>query len=346
MNRKAISLLSGGLDSILATRLMLEQGIEMEAVNFLTTFCTCTRKGCRSAARVAAETLKIPLKIFNIQEEYLEIVKNPKHGYGSHMNPCIDCRIFIFKRAKEHMLSTGASFIVTGEVLGERPMSQRRDAIMLIEKEAGLKGLVVRPLSAKHFGPTIPEQEGVVDRGRLLDIRGRSRKPQISLAAQFGIRDYPCPAGGCLLTDPGFAHRMRDLLRHDALTVENVKLLKLGRHFRFSEKVRLVIGRDEKENTLLEAFCRPEDLVVRVKDVPSPLAILRGEGAAQFLNDACSIVASHTKAKARPSCDVSFLAFPSDVENVITVRPADPEMVERLRIGDHTCHAVARSAPS
>ncbi len=333
MNRKAISLLSGGLDSILATKLMLDQGIEVEALNFVTTFCTCTRKGCQSAAKVAAEKFGIPLKIFNIQEEYLEVVKNPKHGYGSHMNPCIDCRIMIFKKAKEYMEQIGASFLFTGEVLGERPMSQRRDAIMLIEKEAGLKGLVVRPLSAQHFDPTIPEKEGIVDRNRLLDIKGRSRKPQISLAGEFGIRDYPCPAGGCLLTDPGFAKRMQDLIVHDELTVENVKLLKVGRHFRLSDRVRLVVGRDEKENAILETFFKNGDLVLQVRDVPSPLAIVRGDDARRFLRDACGIVASHTKAKDRASCDVQFRTFPDGGEAFLTVTPVGRETVEGVRIG-------------
>ncbi|MDP3804786.1 MAG: hypothetical protein Q8Q87_04470, partial [Candidatus Omnitrophota bacterium] len=228
MDKKALALLSGGLDSILAAKLVLEQGIEVEAINFLTIFCTCTHKGCQHAATQAAKTLNIPLKIFNITEEYLEVIKNPKHGYGSNMNPCIDCRIFIFKKAKDYMKEAGASFIVTGEVLGERPMSQRRDAILLIEKEAGLKGLILRPLSAKLFEPTIPEKEGIVDRAKLLDISGRSRKPQIVLAKKFAIFDYPCPAGGCLLTDPGFAKRMKDLLVHDALTLDNARLLKFG----------------------------------------------------------------------------------------------------------------------
>ncbi len=332
MKRKALLLLSGGLDSILATKLMLEQEIEVEALNFLTVFCTCTRKGCQSSAKKAAETLKVPLKIMNVTEEYLEIIKNPKHGYGSNMNPCIDCRIFIFKKAKERMEEIGASFIVTGEVLGERPMSQRRDAIMLIERESGLRGLVVRPLSAKLFDETIPEKEGVVDRTRLLDIKGRSRKPQIALAEAAGIRDYPCPAGGCLLTDPGFAKRVKDLVDYDAFTLDNVRILKLGRHFRLSDTVKLVIGRNHDENMLLEGLLRDGDIITRVKDVSSPLALLRGENSASYIRDGCSIVVSHTKARDRGMVEVNFWTFPEKRIETITVKAADRLSLDEKRL--------------
>ncbi|MCJ7704102.1 MAG: thiamine biosynthesis protein, partial [Desulfobacterales bacterium] len=175
---KAIALLSGGLDSTLAARLVLDQGIELEALNFMTVFCTCTNKGATClASQKAVETLGIPLRVFNVSEEYLNVVRNPKHGYGSNMNPCIDCRIFMLKKAKVYMEESGASFIVTGEVLGQRPMSQRRDAMRLIEKEAGLEGLILRPLSAQFLPVTLPEREGWIDREKLLNIQGRSRKP-------------------------------------------------------------------------------------------------------------------------------------------------------------------------
>ena len=200
MNKKAVALFSGGLDSILAIRLILEQGIEVHALNFLTLFCTCTSKGCMHQATKAARQLDVPLKVMNITEEYMEVVKNPKYGRGRNMNPCLDCRIFTFRKAKDFMEEIGASFVVTGEVLGERPMSQRRNAMEVIEKESGLSGYIVRPLCAKLFEPTVPEREGIVDRNRLLDIQGRRRDRQISIAKDLGISDYPCPAGGCLLT--------------------------------------------------------------------------------------------------------------------------------------------------
>ncbi|MDP2913547.1 MAG: 7-cyano-7-deazaguanine synthase [Candidatus Omnitrophota bacterium] len=349
MNKKAIVLLSGGLDSILAVRIMQEQGIEVEAINFLTVFCTCTHKGCQHAATKAAQDLKIPLKVFNITEEYLEIIKNPKHGYGSNMNPCIDCRIFFFKKAGEYLKERGASFIVTGEVLGERPMSQRRDAILLIEKEAGLKGLIVRPLSAKLFNPTIPEQEGILDRDKMLDISGRSRKPQIALARQFGLSDYPCPAGGCLLTDPGFARRIKDLLDHNCLALDEVKLLKFGRHFRLSETAKLVIGRSEEENDLLCSLARPEDIVFKLKSHQGPFSILRGrfdpstafrvdgeQGrtiVAGMIERAASIVAHHTKFRSENLLDVCYWKSGDDTDRItVSVKPASAEEIERVRI--------------
>lgn len=332
MNKKAIALLSGGLDSILAVKLMLDQGIEVTAVNFLTTFCTCTNKGCEHAGTKAARTLKVHLKIFHMAEEYLEVVKNPKHGYGSNMNPCLDCRILLFRKAKEYMSQIGASFIITGEVLGERPMSQRRDAILLIEKEAGLKGLIVRPLSAKAFEPTIPEIEGIVDRNKLLDISGRSRKPQIALAREFGINDYPCPAGGCLLTDPGFAGRMKDLIKHNSLNMADVKLLKIGRHFRLSGDAKLVIGRDEKENEALKAHIKDGDICFELKDIAGPLSILRGGEDESLLKLAANIAAYHTKNRNDKTVTVTFQRVPAADLNTILATPASLDSVEKFRI--------------
>ncbi len=332
MNKKALALLSGGLDSILAVRLIQEQGIEVEAINFLTIFCTCTHKGCLHAATKAAQELKIPLKIMNITEEYLDVIKNPKHGYGSNMNPCIDCRIFIFKKAKEYMKEIGASFLVTGEVLGERPMSQRRDAIFLIEKEAGLRHLVLRPLSAKLFDSTDPEREGIVDRERLLDIAGRSRKPQMALAKEFGINDYPCPAGGCLLTDPGFAKRIKDLMEHKALNMDNVKLLKYGRHFRLSEQTTFIIGRNESENKILLSLAGPDDIIFELTDHEGPTSILRGGASENLIRIAAGITAYHTKFRGEESIAVNYWKGDSSQKEKVFAKPADKEKIDGLRI--------------
>jgi tRNA U34 2-thiouridine synthase MnmA/TrmU len=234
----------------------MEQGVELEALNFMTVFCTCTNRGATClASQKATESLGIPLKVLNVSEEYLGVVKHPKHGYGSNMNPCIDCRIFMLKRAKDYMEESGAAFIVTGEVLGQRPMSQRKDAMRLIEKEASLEGLILRPLSAKVLPVTIPERERWVDREKLLKIQGRSRKPQIGLAEHYNIRDYPCPAGGCLLTDPGFAKRMKDLMMNEPnFSLNDVHLLKIGRQFRLSRGVKLVVGRNKEENQKIQTL--------------------------------------------------------------------------------------------
>jgi tRNA U34 2-thiouridine synthase MnmA/TrmU len=332
---KALALLSGGLDSTLAAKVVLEEGIELEALNFLTVFCTCTNRGASClASQKAVETLGIPLKVFNISEEYLEIVKHPKHGYGSNMNPCIDCRIFIMKKAKAYMKKTGASFIVTGEVLGERPMSQRRDAMRLIEKEAELEGFILRPLSAKLLPPSIPEKEGWIDRERLLKIQGRSRKPQMELAAHFGIHDYPCPAGGCLLTDPGFARRIKDLITHDPdFSLNDIHLLKMGRHFRMSPAVKLVVGRNEEENLKIQTFSQEGDVLLQVSHYPGPLSLLRGLVNGKVIEKAGAITARYTKAKELNEVQVIWRKAKEEESRSIFVSPISEREIEGLMIG-------------
>ncbi|MEW6374834.1 MAG: hypothetical protein AB1502_03465 [Thermodesulfobacteriota bacterium] len=331
---KAIALLSGGLDSTLAAKIVTEQGIELEALNFLTVFCTCTNRGetCL-ASQKAVDALGIPLKVFNVSEEYLDVVKHPEHGYGRNMNPCIDCRIFMLKKAKAYMEETGASFIVTGEVLGQRPMSQRREAMRLIEKEAGLEGFILRPLSAKFLSASIPEKEGWVDREKLLSIQGRSRKPQIQLASQFGIRDYPCPAGGCLLTDPGFAKRVKDLMLHDPdFSINDIHLLKIGRHFRLSHGVKLVVGRNEEENQKIHALIKEGDALLKVSHYPGPLSLLRGEADEMELERAASITARYSKAKDLERVEVIYKMVEEDGDQLISVSPISDEEIVNLMI--------------
>ena len=248
MKRKALALLSGGLDSTLAVKIMLEMGLDVEALNFTSPFCTCTGKnaGCKSEAVRVAETFDIPIKVIHKGLDYLEIVRRPRHGYGKGLNPCVDCRIYLLRKAKEYMRESGADFVITGEVLGQRPMSQRRDTLRVIERESGLEGLLLRPLSAHFFDPTIPEREGWVNRDNLLAIKGRSRKEQIKLADDLNITDYPCPAGGCLLTELSFVPKIQDIFDHsDELNLRDFRLLKIGRHFRIGAKTKLIIGRDE-----------------------------------------------------------------------------------------------------
>lgn len=305
---RAIALLSGGLDSTLAAKVVMEQGIELEALNFLTVFCTCTNRGetCL-ASQKAVENLGIPLRILNVSEEYLSVVKHPRHGYGKNMNPCIDCRIFMLRKTKAYMKEVGAAFIVTGEVLGQRPMSQRKDTMRMIEKEAGLEGFILRPLSAKVLPTTIPEKEGWVDREKLLNISGRSRKTQMELAEHFGIRDYPCPAGGCLLTDPGFAKRVKDLLLHNPdFSLNDVHLLKIGRHFRLSRMVKLVVGRNEEENRRIETFARSGDVLLKAVRYPGPVSLLRGETDEKEKGMAAAITAHYGKAKGIDQVEVNY----------------------------------------
>jgi tRNA-specific 2-thiouridylase len=333
---KAIALLSGGLDSTLAAKLMIDQGIELEAVNFLTVFCTCTNRGetCL-ASQKAVNGLGIPLKVFNVSEEYLNVVKHPRHGYGSHMNPCIDCRIFMLKKSKAYMRATGASFIITGEVLGQRPMSQRRDAMRLIEKEAELQGYIVRPLSAKFLAVTIPEKEGWISREKLLGIQGRSRKPQIELASHYGIRDYPCPAGGCLLTDPGFARRMKDLLDHQPdFSLNDVHLLKFGRHFRISPHLKLVVGRNEEDNIKIQTFAQEKDMLFKTLNYPGPLSLLRGKAKEAEIAKVASITVRYGKAKDLPEAEVLFKKAKDDSHRTITVSPLPETDIRDLMISE------------
>ena len=332
---KAIALLSGGLDSILATRLILDQGIEVEAVNFLTVFCNCTARGetCLASSS-AATSLGVNLKVFEVTSDYLEIVKAPKHGYGRNLNPCLDCRIFMFKKAGEYMKETNASFIVTGEVLGERPMSQRMDAMRIIENESGLKGLIVRPLCAKLMDPTIPEKEGLIDREKLLSIQGRSRKPQIQLALELGIHDYPCPAGGCLLTDKGFADRMRDLMKHNPdFTVHDIRLLKIGRHFRLGPGAKLIVGRNEEENNKLSKLADVNDLSFWPTNLKGPLGIGRGVFDKSLLDVSSCIIAKYSdRQQTNKQVEIRYRRNFATTSGSIVTCPAKVDLLDRLRI--------------
>ncbi len=255
--------------------MMIDQDVEAHVLNFVTPFCTCTRKGCRHEASRVAEVFEIPVKIISGGKEYIEMIKNPKHGYGRNMNPCIDCRIFMFRIAKKYMKDIGAKFIFTGEVLGQRPMSQHRKAMKIIEQESGLDNLVLRPLSAKLLDPTIPEIEHWIDREKLLSIQGRRRLSQIELANKLGIKDYPCPAGGCRLTDPGFAKKLREAFEYDEDTIKDINLLRYGRHFRLESGAKVIVGRNEKENKILKGFQGENDILIEVTGLGSPIVLLK-----------------------------------------------------------------------
>jgi len=303
---KAVGLLSGGLDSTLAAKLLIEQGIEIHAVNFTSPFCTCTPKnaGCAAVITAIRELGNIPLKQVALREEYLAMVRDPKHGYGSGMNPCIDCRIMKIKRAGEYMGKIGASFLFTGEVLGQRPMSQHRNALNIIDKDSGLKGYILRPLSAEHFEPTIPECTGLVDRSRLLGISGRSRKAQISLAAQKGIKDYPCPAGGCLLTDRNFSEKMRDYFTFtENPSMRDIALLKIGRHFRFNNGDKIVVARNHHECKILGNLAHSEDHFLFPQNFVGPSVLLSGT----LLDSAVEKMLSYTKKPVKEQARITHL---------------------------------------
>jgi tRNA-uridine 2-sulfurtransferase len=279
LNRKAVALLSGGLDSTLAVKLMIDQGIDMTAVHFTSVFCNCTPKkaGCKMQARKVAEEFKVPIRVIHKGMDYIKMVERPPHGHGSGMNPCVDCRIYMLRKVKEMMPELGASFVITGEVLGQRPMSQQRHTIRLIERESGLTGLILRPLSALHFESTRPEREGIVDREKLLAMSGRTRKPQFALAEKIGVKDYPCPAGGCLLTDKVIAARLRDLFAHQPdYTHTDLVLLTMGRHLRLRPDLKVILGRIQEENEQIRHLAKPGQVLFTPENFRGPTALAIG----------------------------------------------------------------------
>ena len=296
--KKVVALLSGGLDSQLAVKMMQKQGFEVSAVAIKTPFCDfdCGR-GCGFEIRERADTLGVDLKTVYLGDEYIEMLKNPKHGFGSGMNPCIDCRTMMFKAAKKHMEEIGAEFIISGEVLGQRPMSQHGPALRTIEKESDLKGKIVRPLSAGLLAKTEPEENGLIKRENLGMISGRSRKGQLALAKEYGIEDPPNAGGGCLLTDPAFSLRAKDLFSHtETPTTNDIDLLKIGRHFRLDQSTKLVVGRNHNENEMIKSLALPGDILFEARDHVGPVSILRGENNGDYMDFAAQITLRYSDA--------------------------------------------------
>lgn len=361
---KAVALSSGGLDSTLAILVVKNQGIEVQAIKFLTPFdCDISQippypplipplargdtEGSKGNNRGiidsrhslyfsnkemnVAKKFGFDIKTCRLGDQFLEIVKNPKHGYGKNMNPCIDCRILMLKEAKVFMDEIGAEFIITGEVLGQRPMSQRKEMFYHIDKEAGVVNQVLRPLSAKLLRITVPEAEGIIDRKKLHDFSGRSRKPQIALAEEFGLADYPAPAGGCLLTEPNYAQRLKDLLTHNPEpSMRDIDLLRIGRHFRFSPACKIIVGRDKAENAIIESLSMNNDCLLRVDGYGSPITLVSGEITDEALKIAASLCARYSDAKNMSEIEVTVLKRDNQLK--LTVSPANNEAIEALRV--------------
>ncbi|MFH1703893.1 MAG: hypothetical protein ABIB41_10795 [Nitrospirota bacterium] len=332
MTHRAIALFSGGLDSTLAILTILKQGIKIQALKFLTPFDHEPPKGffCPENLFSVGQKFGFEVRLIDLSDKFIEIVKKPKFGYGKNMNPCIDCRIMMLKEARVYMDKIGADFIIAGEVLGQRPMSQRKDTLYCIDKQAGVKDYVLRPLSAKHLKVTIPETKGIVNRDMLFDFRGRSRKPQIALAKEFGLTEYPAPAGGCFLTEPNYSHRLKDLLTYKPHpSLDDLKLLKIGRHFRFSPSCKIIIGRNNDENEKIWLLSE-KGYFLKVEGCGSPTVLVAGETTDEALKVAASLCARYSDAK--NLSEVEIVAIKGNDTFTFRASPATNEIIEALRI--------------
>ncbi|MCS7203557.1 MAG: hypothetical protein NZ809_03815 [Thermodesulfovibrio sp.] len=286
---KAIALYSGGLDSLLSIIIVRKQSIEVLALKFITGF----NSPLKEQDIAVAKRFGFEIEEIDIREKFIEVLKRPKFGYGKNLNPCIDCKILMLKETKKIMLRHNASFIITGEVLGQRPMSQRREIFELMQKETELEDLILRPLSAKLLPLTKPEKEGVVDRTQLFAIWGRTRKPQMAIAKEFGLKEIPQPAGGCLLTDPTFCKRVKDLIEHNELNLQNVELLRLGRHFRISERCKAIVGRNKEENEVIIKIFK--GLTLYPADFKGPVVAVVGQYTEKDIDYASKICVYYCK---------------------------------------------------
>ncbi len=329
-----VALLSGGLDSILAAALMKEQGIEVLGVFFDTGFGPIPKKNKPRIhpAETAAGEVGILLEIIDISKSYPEVLLNPAHGYGSAANPCTDCHIEMLKSAREHMQNSGARFIVTGEVMGQRPKSQKKDQLKIVAEESGTKDVLLRPLSARLLEPTLPEREGWVDRDKLFEISGRSRETQFELAERLGIKSYTTPSGGCLLTEGEFANKFFDLLDikgKENITFADLQLLKAGRHFRLAPDLKIIVGRNEDENMFLEKHAGGKGLMEPV-DHKGPVAVVDGVPEADELRKAAQIVARYGQAREKSRARLKYTK--GNISQGLEVEPMEASGPERWRI--------------
>ena len=337
--KRAVALISGGLDSMLAAKVIMEQGIHVEGVNFFTGFCVeghthairkkKQTKPKRNNALWVAEQLGIKLHIVDVIEEYKDVLLNPKHGYGAHMNPCLDCKIFMVKKAQawSFMEDNGFDFIITGEVIGQRPKSQRKETMPIIARESGVEDRLLRPLCAQHLPLTLPEREGWVNRDDLYDFHGRNRKPQIQLAREFGFTEWAQPAGGCcFLTDAQYSAKLVDLWAahgHREYELDDIMLLKVGRHIRPVPHYKLIVGREEGENRYLEGY-RKTYLSIKTNSHPGPLALIDGRTDDADVKQAAQIVARYSQGRDASIVDVE-VNFPDGTSHQFSVVPTLPQ---------------------
>ncbi len=329
----ALALVSGGLDSQLAAKLIDDQGVEVTGLNFKTGF---TSEGDAELFRQIEKDIGIEIRTLPVDEEkYLEIIKNPEHGYGSAMNPCLDCRILVLKEAKRYMQEVSADFVITGEVMGQRPMTQRKDTLDLIKRESGLDEKLLRPLSAKLMDPTLPEKQGWINREELLDLSGRSRKKQLELADQYGINHYSQPAGGCLLTEPEFGHRIKEVFDHkgrERTTLKDLKLLKYGRHFRLPDGSKAVIGRNEEENEKLKDFADGGVWLLELDGVLGPSTIITEEPSEKEVALAARLTARYSQGRDRDTVDAVIMKNGERKNCKVEPINRDSDLIDELMI--------------
>jgi tRNA U34 2-thiouridine synthase MnmA/TrmU len=341
---KAVALYSGGLDSTLAILTMMKHGVDITAITFMNHFgCDISDKSsCSKDPFAASVKFGFKVKLAHLSDKFLEIVKNPVFGHGKNMNPCVDCRILMLREAKVFMEMTGADFLITGEVLGQRPMSQRKDSFPVIDKAADVKGLVVRPLCGKLLPASIAEGKGMISRDMLLDFNGRSRKPQIELAKEFGLTEYPAPAGGCLLTDPNYSHKLSDLLEYNKdPAYKDINFLRTGRQFRYSYDCKIIVGRDHQDNEAIISLADKDDYRLYVEGFGSPVTVLLGNVTDDALAVAASICARYSGARKLPEVKVTISR--NDQTDYLVVQPALEEVLDKYRIEKKNIECVTNN---
>jgi tRNA-specific 2-thiouridylase len=318
----ALAMISGGLDSILAAKLVKEQGIEVIGICFKSHFFN------ENNAIKMTKQIGIPLEVVDFSDKHFEMVKNPKHGHGKNMNPCIDCHAMMMRYCGELLEKFHADFIITGEVLNQRPMSQNRSALDIVKNESGIGRKILRPLCAKNLNPTEMEIEGLIDREALLDIKGRNRKIQMELAEKWGIVDYPSPAGGCKLTEPNYSLRLRELVAHkEDISNTDLELLKIGRHFRISKDAKIISARTEEEGELLKQLLTKEDLIFLSKEYMGSIVVIIGKATNEDIEFAAKVSGRYSKGKDEKIVSVNYMEYGNPIYKSIDAAPAKEEEI-------------------